>query len=287
MAFSYKYSRLSAFSQMALGFLFFTFGVIERAIFWNPWSVGSKAVLPVWMGMWILGTGLFGFYATKRRETLDRCKLSTYLGFSITSALFGAILALFYWGSAYFNADRWEILCDPKFWESHHLHFTAPSNSSEDSYYHGNLMLRNHTNRILRDHVFTSAACTTKLVVCYLIAILAILEIMVGAWGAVCCCQGNVYCDCCSPQSPMAGQIMYCQSSDDPSATYLTTVVPNEHPEAIPSPPSTDNGHRITNNMAGRGRPEPQPSPDNTEDATHGEVHEDHHLEDDSTVPLV
>ncbi|EDO27868.1 predicted protein, partial [Nematostella vectensis] len=46
-----------------------------------------------------------------------------------------------------------------------------------------------------------------------------------------------------------AGQIMYCQSSDDPSATYLTTVVPNEHPEAIPSPPSTDNGHRITNNM--------------------------------------
>ncbi|CAH3190564.1 unnamed protein product [Porites evermanni] len=89
-----KMARLLAINQIVIGFLLFSFGIADRLV---PGSFTGYVYSGVWIGIWMCITGALGIPGSGRERTNTRNSFAgVFMGFSITSAVFGGIIILFY-----------------------------------------------------------------------------------------------------------------------------------------------------------------------------------------------
>ncbi|KXJ06846.1 hypothetical protein AC249_AIPGENE28702 [Exaiptasia diaphana] len=100
MGFSFKYTRYSAIAQITLGVLSIVFGIADRAVMYKRHAFHSESVVPIWMGVWFVITGVIGVHGSKRSNARDgrasRPLIGTYLAFSIVSTVFAAVIIIMY-----------------------------------------------------------------------------------------------------------------------------------------------------------------------------------------------
>ena len=118
-------------------------------------------------------------------------KAGVFMGFSITSAVFGGIIIIFYSMAIAFGRDDYQYYDDPYY---NDYNGYGPT---EDYY--------NNRRRIRHEHFDTEMALSV------IILILGVVEFAFGIWAAVCLCMMRP-CTCCygnSPQQVSCLRVMY------------------------------------------------------------------------------
>ncbi|XP_073250874.1 membrane-spanning 4-domains subfamily A member 8-like [Porites lutea] len=108
-----KYARFIALAHIIVGVLLFVFGIIDRlhGYFWTGYGCFG-----IWCGAWMCITGGLGIPASNReRSPSSNALAGTFMGFAITSSVFGGVVIICYSISVaiYSHERRW-------YWESHH-----------------------------------------------------------------------------------------------------------------------------------------------------------------------
>ncbi|KAL9961033.1 hypothetical protein ACROYT_G029913 [Oculina patagonica] len=89
-----KMARILAIVHIFVGFLLFCLGIVDLVVgyFWSGY-VGFG----IWIGVWMCITGSLGIRGTRKERTTSRNAFAgIFMGFSITSAVFGGIMIICY-----------------------------------------------------------------------------------------------------------------------------------------------------------------------------------------------
>lgn len=89
-----KMARLLAFGHILIGVLLFILGIVDRVhgYFWS-----GEGCFGIWCGLWMCITGVLGIPASSRERTSSSNALAAvYMGFAITSAVFGGVTIICY-----------------------------------------------------------------------------------------------------------------------------------------------------------------------------------------------
>ncbi|KAL9961006.1 hypothetical protein ACROYT_G029882 [Oculina patagonica] len=158
----------------------------------------------IWMGVWMVITGKLGILGTRKERTTSRnAYAGVFMGFSITSAVFGGAIIIIYsmgiagYGNWYYYDDDYYRYRDYEY------------GPTKDYYY--------------RDHRYG-----TQLALCAVILILGIVEFSTGIWAAVCLCLMKP-CTCCYDTHPQQGQMMHTANPG-----YAMNPCPVGVPAAVP-----------------------------------------------------
>ncbi|KAL9961008.1 hypothetical protein ACROYT_G029884 [Oculina patagonica] len=145
--------------------------------------------------------GGLGIPGTRKERTTSRNAFAgVFMGFSITSAVFGGIIIIVY-SMGIAGYENW-------YYEHDNLSQEGPT----DYYYYSG-----------REHRYD-----TQMALCAVILILGIVEFASEIWAAVCLCLMKP-CTCCNGTPPQQGQMMYTANSD-----YAMTPFPVGVPVAVP-----------------------------------------------------
>ncbi|XP_078382701.1 uncharacterized protein LOC144665338 [Oculina patagonica] len=187
-----KMARVLAIVHIIVGFLLFCFGIADLVVdcFWTGYGCFG-----IWIGVWMCIAGGVGIPGTsKERSTSRNAFAGIFMGFSITSAVFGGIIIICYSISIVNRDDfRYEY---------------------RYGYRYGYEMYRYKVKR---------SGYGADLVLSAMILILGIVEFATGILVSVCLCLMK---PCTSPQQ---GQVMYTANSG-----YVMTQGPGGVPVAIP-----------------------------------------------------
>ncbi|KXJ14078.1 membrane-spanning 4-domains subfamily A member 8 [Exaiptasia diaphana] len=218
MGFSFKYTRYSAIAQITLGVLSIVFGIADRAVLYKRYAFHSESVVPIWMGVWFVITGVIGVHGSKRSNARDgrasRPLIGTYLAFSIVSTVFAAVIIIMY-----------------------AIGVAVVITKGSPCHYAGKYV-NVYKSQHYRDHKYISLEkeCNRSVAMGSLVIIFAILEFCVGIWASICACT-NGCCDCCNPtmqQPTQMGQVIYLQTQQGPQA-YIMTQSANGVSVAVPA----------------------------------------------------
>ncbi|XP_058955032.2 uncharacterized protein [Pocillopora verrucosa] len=189
-------ARFLAIAHIFLGFVLVCFGIadyVTRDFFTGLICFG------IWTGLWMGITGILGVAGTCKEQTNSRdIFASVFMGFSITSAVFGGLIITFY-----------SIAIDSHSYKDYH-----------DSYY---LVDEAELNHSIEEAKYSITG---------IILFIGILEFLLGIWAAICCCVMKV-CACCNihaQSQQMYGQIM------QPTMTYGSggpVAVPMQNPVGL------------------------------------------------------
>jgi len=144
-------------------------------------------------------TGLLGIPGSRRERTgSSNCFAGAFMGFSITSAVFGGVIIFSY---------------------SLSLSIVTSTNryGDNDSYYEDNYEVY-----------------ITKVAVSAVILVLGIAEFTVGIWAAICCCVMDP-CACCAHCSTSPQQMTQQVVCTANTAGYIMTTGPDGIPMAVPA----------------------------------------------------
>ncbi|KAL9961040.1 hypothetical protein ACROYT_G029920 [Oculina patagonica] len=87
-------ARVLAIVHIIVGFLLFCFGIADRAV-GNFWM--GHGCFGIWIGVWMCIAGGLGIPGTRKERSTSRNSFAgVFMGFSITSAVFGGIIIICY-----------------------------------------------------------------------------------------------------------------------------------------------------------------------------------------------
>ncbi|KAJ7376823.1 hypothetical protein OS493_032289 [Desmophyllum pertusum] len=189
-------ARMLAITHIIVGFLLFCFGIADLAV---PYFWTGYGAFGIWIGAWMCIAGGLGIPGTRKDPSPSRnCLAGVFMGFSITSAVFGGIIIICYGISIAVYRDEYVY-----------------SYNDYDGNYGYNLRSRHYNY-------------DAEMAITAIILILGIVEFVIGIWAAVCLCLMNP-CACCNSNPPQQGQVMY------PTNTgYVMTQGPGGVPVAVP-----------------------------------------------------
>ncbi|XP_078382695.1 uncharacterized protein LOC144665333 [Oculina patagonica] len=163
-------ARVLSIVHIIVGFLLVVFGIADAAVayFWTGY-VGFG----IWIGVWMCIAGGLGIPGTRKERSTSRNTFAgIFMGFSITSAVFGGIIIIFYSIAIAEYRGRY---------------------GGYRSYYY-----RYRRSGYDEDMAFSA-----------IILVLGIVEFATGIWASVCLCLMKP-CTCCySGSAPQQGQVMY------------------------------------------------------------------------------
>ncbi|KAL9960977.1 hypothetical protein ACROYT_G029849 [Oculina patagonica] len=87
-----KIARLVALAHIIVGVLLFIFGIVDRVegYFWT-----GEGCFGIWCGVWMIITGSLGIPASSReRNSSSQAFAAAFMGFAITSAVFGGVIII-------------------------------------------------------------------------------------------------------------------------------------------------------------------------------------------------
>lgn len=150
--------RFLAIAHLFLGFILVCFGIADYA---TTYFFTGYICLGIWIGIWMGVTGILGVLGTRKERTTSRDTIGAiFMGFSITSAVFGGIIIIFYSISISTNSDD----------------YYRYYGRSRNSRYEGEMAISG------------------------IILFIGILEFFMGIWAAICCCLMKVCSCCYSNQ---------------------------------------------------------------------------------------
>ncbi|KAL9961003.1 hypothetical protein ACROYT_G029878 [Oculina patagonica] len=219
-------ARVLAIVHIVVGSILICFGIADRALqyYWTGYGCYG-----IWMGVWMCIAGGLGIPGTRKKRTTSRNALAgVFMGFSITSAVFGgAIIIIYSIGIAtyqdseynYYNNDYYRRRNYEYGTESYWRRRYSPTEAywrrrygpTEDYYYND------------RDNRYD-----TEIALCAVILVLGIIEFATGIWATVCLCLMKP-CTCCYGTPPQQGQMMYTANPG-----YAMTPFPVGVPAAVP-----------------------------------------------------
>ncbi|XP_078382698.1 uncharacterized protein LOC144665335 [Oculina patagonica] len=208
-------ARVLAIVHIVVGSILICFGIADRAMqyYWTGYGCYG-----IWMGVWMCIAGGLGIPGTRKERTTSRNAFAgVFMGFSITSAVFGgAIIVIYSIGIATYR-DSWYYYYNDDYYRHRDYEYGTEAywrrryGPTEDYYYSG------------RDHRYD-----TEMALCAVILILGIVEFATGIWAAVCLCLMKP-CTCCYGTPPQQGQMMYTANPG-----YAMTPFPVGVPAAVP-----------------------------------------------------
>ncbi|KAJ7376824.1 hypothetical protein OS493_032290 [Desmophyllum pertusum] len=166
-------ARILSIAHIIVGFLLFCFGIADLAV---PYFWTGYVSFGIWIGAW---AGVF-------------------MGFSITSAVFGGII----------------IICYSISIASYRHRYVYNYNDYGGNYGY------NYRSRYYN--------YDAEMAISAIILVLGIVEFAIGIWAAVCLCLMKP-CTCCNSNPPQQGQVMYTSNTG-----YVMTQGPGGVPVAVP-----------------------------------------------------
>ncbi|KAL9961758.1 hypothetical protein ACROYT_G030772 [Oculina patagonica] len=191
-------ARVLSIVHIIVGFLLVCFGIADAAVgyFWTGY-VGFG----IWIGVWMCIAGGLGIPGTrKERSTSRNAFAGIFMGFSITSAVFGGII----------------IIC----------YSLSIAKYQDDYRYDYNYDYR--YDRSVRSRRYEKSGYDADMAISAIVLILGIVEFATGIWASVCLCLMKP-CTCCRGTQPQQGQVMYTANTG-----YVMTQGPGGVPVAIP-----------------------------------------------------
>ncbi|XP_048590603.1 uncharacterized protein LOC5514757 [Nematostella vectensis] len=94
MAYRAQGIRKLGISQMVIGALMVVFGIASVAAVHMHWT--SIVGFGIWIGVWVIVTGVLGFIGARDNSTPNNCLIGTMLGFAVTSCVLSGIMIICY-----------------------------------------------------------------------------------------------------------------------------------------------------------------------------------------------
>ncbi|XP_078384215.1 uncharacterized protein LOC144666707 [Oculina patagonica] len=161
-------ARVLAIVHIIVGFLLFCFGIADRAV-GNFWM--GHGCFGIWIGVWMCIAGGLGIPGTRKERSTSRNSFAgVFMGFSITSAVFGGIIIICYSISIAVYRDDYRY---------------------DYRYGHGG-----YTR-----YRYRRSGYDADMALSAIILILGIVEFATGIWVSVCLCLMKP-CTCCYGSTP-------------------------------------------------------------------------------------
>ncbi|KAL9960997.1 hypothetical protein ACROYT_G029871 [Oculina patagonica] len=196
-------ARILAIAHIIVGSLLICFGIADRAVdyYWTGYSGCG-----IWTGVWMCIAGGLGIPGSRKERTTSRNAFAgVFMGFSITSAVFGGIIIIVYSiGIAYYRDWYYD--------DYDYNRYGYDPTAGYDTIRYRNREYRRNTQMALMA----------------LILLLGIVEFAIGIWAAVCLCLMKP-CTCCYGTPPQQGQMMHTANPG-----YTMAHFPVGGPAAIP-----------------------------------------------------
>ncbi|XP_048590607.1 uncharacterized protein LOC116619501 [Nematostella vectensis] len=94
MAYRAQGIRKLGIFQMVIGALMVVFGIASVAVVHRQWT--SAVGFGIWIGVWVIITGVLGYFGARDNNTPNNCMLGTMLGFAVTSCVFSCGMIICY-----------------------------------------------------------------------------------------------------------------------------------------------------------------------------------------------
>lgn len=210
MAYRASVLRGLAITQMVFGGIMALLGVANSISVWH-WS--SYVGFGIWVGFWVVITGVLGYLGARDDNTPNKCLIGCYMGFSINACVIAGVMFICYC----IALDEFSTVI--RCYNNRRLY----NNYGYKNYYHGYYTTTYYDycyKGLTKKEASTAAGLGGCLLVC------AVVETVIALTASIYCCSA-VCCGATTPSVATNQQVMYVQSGQAYPGGQTVVIQPN------------------------------------------------------------